>query len=135
MRWNGIIHFGLKLIQLILWISFPLRLPQLLCIHIIQYLNIRVRHRYSLIDRLLQSVFGCQVNNTVSPDGNMPWNPSKNNMSLLSQISLEYKFNKSTKSGSSHLQFVVDFKTQPKGQAVKPWQLYTRGMVFRGLKK
>ena len=75
-------YFGLNLVQFICWISFPFRLPQLLCIHISQFLKIRVRNRHPLIDGFLQSMFGCQVNNSVSPDTNMPWNPSKNNVFL-----------------------------------------------------
>ena len=52
-------------ITFLLDISFPFCLPQILCTHIGHHLKIRVRNCHLFIDKLLQSMYSCQVNNTV----------------------------------------------------------------------
>ena len=71
-----------------------------------------------------------QVNNIVSPDANMPWNPGKT-MSLLPHISLKYRLNKFTKSGLSHLPLETDFKTDKESDNTRKGLFLDRQMSLR----
>ena len=73
---NASSTYRMDLMQVV-WVSISFCLPQTLCVHIGQHLKISVRNCQSLVYRVLNSMFSCQVSNSVSQITNMSPEPKQ----------------------------------------------------------